>query len=204
MNQIPAIINTNPPEPKAPFAEMSADMVVESIVPSNNYGKDQFEITAKIEAIDQFYSKKYWILQSMPGAKELQPGQTQTVSLRRRRLQQTREGVVKKGYNDEGRMLNHEWDWEIVAMGKSEVEVNTPQPSEINTPKPIASATPTSSTMTTDMKITRTAMMKSLMENHSKPVDTWSKEDYGQAQVTITELSKIINNIGEFELSELE
>ena len=109
MNQIPAIINTNPPEPKAMAAELSADMLVETITPSNTFGKDQFEITAKIETIDQFYSKKYWILQSMPGAKDLTVGQVQKVALRRRRLQQTREGVVKKGYNDEGRLLNHEW-----------------------------------------------------------------------------------------------
>ena len=125
MNTIQAIINTSPPEPKALAAELTADMVVDSIEPSNNYGKDQFEISAKIMAIDQFYSKKYWVLQSMPGAKELQVGQTQKVAIRRRRLQQTREGVVKKGYSPEGNLLNHEWDWEIVAFN-GDVEVIEP------------------------------------------------------------------------------
>ena len=36
MNQIPAIINTSPPEPKASGPEMTGEMVVESITPSNN------------------------------------------------------------------------------------------------------------------------------------------------------------------------
>ena len=50
----------------------------------------------------------------MPGAKDLQVGQVQHVALRRRRLQQTREGIVKKGYNEEGNLLKHECDCEIL------------------------------------------------------------------------------------------
>jgi len=207
MNTIQAIINTSPPEPKALAAELTADMVVDSIEPSNNYGKDQFEISAKIMAIDQFYSKKYWVLQSMPGAKELQVGQTQKVAIRRRRLQQTREGVVKKGYSPEGNLLNHEWDWEIVAFN-GDVEVIEP-PIKVDgislTPNTIASipasipasavasaVAPLGKTMPRDMIISRTAMLKSLMENHSKPVDTWERDDMGQATIVVEELVKII------------
>lgn len=203
MNQIPAIINTSPPEPKALAAELTADMVVDSIEPSNNYGKDQFEITAKVMAVDQFYSKKYWVLQSMPGAKELQVGQTQKVALRRRRLQQTREGVVKNGYSPEGNLLNHEWDWEIVAFD-GDVQVTVPSPKvegisltqNTNPSIPasvIASAVaPFEKAMARDMIISRTAMLKSLMENHSKPVDTWERDDMGQATIVVEELVKII------------
>jgi hypothetical protein len=201
MNQIPAIINTSPPEPKASGPEITGEMIVENIIPSNNYGKDQFEITAKINAVDQFYSKKYWILQSMPGAKELQIGSTVPVSLRRRRLQQTREGIVKGGYNEEGRLLNHEWDWEIISL--QHTEVSAPAPTSVataptpvnannNTPNPIASTTPVSSTMSKDMVISRTAMLKSMIENHSKPVNTWDREDMGHATVIVAELVKII------------
>jgi hypothetical protein len=203
MNTIQAIINTSPPEPKALAAELTADMVVDSIEPSNNYGKDQFEISAKIMAIDQFYSKKYWVLQSMPGAKELQVGQTQKVAIRRRRLQQTREGVVKKGYSPEGNLLNHEWDWEIVAFN-GDVEVIDP-PIKVDgislTQNTIASipasavasaVAPLGKTMPRDMIISRTAMLKSLMENHSKPVDTWERDDMGQATIVVEELVKII------------
>ena len=203
MNTIQAIINTSPPEPKALAAELTADMVVDSIEPSNNYGKDQFEISAKIMAIDQFYSKKYWVLQSMPGAKELQVGQTQKVAIRRRRLQQTREGVVKKGYSPEGNLLNHEWDWEIVAFN-GDVEVIEPsikvdgisltQNTIASIPaSAVASAVaPLGKTMPRDMIISRTAMLKSLMENHSKPVDTWERDDMGQATIVVEELVKII------------
>tara|TARA_R110000823_G_scaffold68628_4_gene159243 strand:- start:101 stop:727 length:627 start_codon:yes stop_codon:yes gene_type:complete len=203
MNTIQAIINTSPPEPKALAAELTADMVVDSIEPSNNYGKDQFEISAKIMAIDQFYSKKYWVLQSMPGAKELQVGQTQKVAIRRRRLQQTREGVVKKGYSPEGNLLNHEWDWEIVAFN-GDVEVIEPSPKidgisltqntipSIPTSAVASAVAPLGKTMPRDMIISRTAMLKSLMENHSKPVDTWERDDMGQATIVVEELVKII------------
>tara|TARA_R100000742_G_C4268518_1_gene86905 strand:+ start:294 stop:887 length:594 start_codon:yes stop_codon:yes gene_type:complete len=193
MNQIPAIINTSPPEPKAPAAEMSADMVVESIVPSNNYGKDQFEITAKIEAIDQFYSKKYWILQSMPGAKDLQPGQTQTVSLRRRRLQQTREGVVKKGYNDEGRMLNHEWDWEIVAFGATNNEVAVPTAPATNTIAPVTT-NGSSNGMSTSDRIDRAVAVKLAVAKSDKSLREIDQEELGWINAVTDEFVKILNN----------
>ena len=199
MNQIPAIINTNPPEPKAMAAEMTADMVIESIVPSNNYGKDQFEITAKIEAVDQFYAKKYWILQSLPGAKDLQPGQTQTVSLRRRRLQQTREGVVKKGYNEEGRLLNHEWDWEIVAFGATDLEVavptapSTPSTPATNTIAPVTTNI-SSNGMSTSERIDRAVAFKIAASKSDKALKEIDQEELGWINAVTDEFVKILNN----------
>ena len=50
VNQIPAIINTNPPEPKSSDPELSeVKLDVISCIPSNNFGKEQFEIEAKVE-----------------------------------------------------------------------------------------------------------------------------------------------------------
>ena len=193
MNQIPAIINTSPPEPKASAAEMSAEMQVESIVPSNNYGKDQFEITAKIEAVDQFYAKKYWILQSMPGAKDLQPGQIQTVSLRRRRLQQTREGVVKKGYNDEGRLLNHEWDWEIVAFGATNNEVAVPTAPATNTIAPVT-ANGSSNGMSTSDRIDRAVAVKLAVAKSDKALREIDQEELGWINDVTDEFVKILKN----------
>lgn len=193
MNQIPAIINTNPPEPKAMAAEMTADMVIESIVPSNNYGKDQFEITAKIEAVDQFYAKKYWILQSLPGANDLQPGQTQTVSLRRRRLQQTREGVVKKGYNEEGRLLNHEWDWEIVAFGATDVESAVPTAPPTNTIAPVTT-NGSSNGMSTSERIDRAVAFKLAASKSDKALKEIDQEELGWINAVTDSFVKILNN----------
>ncbi len=201
MNQIPAILNTSPPEPKASGPEVTGDMVVESITPSNNYGKEQFEITAKIDTVDQFYSKKYWILQSMPGAKDLQVGQVQHVALRRRRLQQTREGIVKKGYSEEGNLLKHEWDWEILSLinNSSDVEVAVPTAPttsipQNNIPKPIASAPPVSAKMSTDLKITRTVAFKKAVDILNKNLEDVKREDLGLLLVMTEEFTKIINN----------
>jgi len=205
MNQIPAIINTNPPEPKALAAELTADMVVDSITPSNNYGKDQFEITAKIESVDQFYSKKYWVLQSMPGAKELTVGQIQPVALRRRRLQQTREGVIKKGYGDEGNLLRHEWDWEIVALD-NDVVVNTPTPpASIPTPmdvpasipipaSAIASAPTKAPTMATSDRIDRAVAFKIAARKSDKTLKELDQEELGLINTVTDEFVKILNN----------
>ena len=201
MNQIPAILNTSPPEPKASGPEVTGDMVVESITPSNNYGKEQFEITAKIDTVDQFYSKKYWILQSMPGAKDLQVGQVQHVALRRRRLQQTREGIVKKGYNEEGNLLKHEWDWEILSLinNSSDVEVAVPTAPTTsiphnNIPKPIVSTPPVSAKMSVDLKITRTVAFKKAVDILNKNLEDVKREDLGLLLVMTEEFTKIINN----------
>lgn len=203
MNQIPAIINTNPPEPKASGAELSADMTVENIVPSNNYGKDQFEITAKIETIDQFYSKKYWILQSMPGAKDLTVGQVQKVALRRRRLQQTREGVVKKGYGDEGNLLRHEWDWEIIAFvsDDSNVEVavpTAPATTAIPASNPVTPATssftPATKGMATSDRIDRAVAFKLAASKSDKALKDIDQEELGWINAVTDEFVKILNN----------
>ena len=53
VNQIPAIINTNQPEPKSSDPELyEIKLDVISCIPSNNFGKEQFEIEAKVESID--------------------------------------------------------------------------------------------------------------------------------------------------------
>ena len=114
VNQIPAILNTNPPEPKSSAPELTeVKLDVISCVPSNNFGKEQFEIEAKVESIDKYYAKKYWIPQTMG---KVEGGMSYTVAMRRRRLGQTREGVIKEGRNADGSFIKHNWDWEIMAI----------------------------------------------------------------------------------------
>ena len=114
VNQIPAILNTNPPEPKSSDPELTeVKLDVISCVPSNNFGKEQFEIEAKVESIDKYYAKKYWIPQTMG---KVEGGMSYTVAMRRRRLGQTREGVIKEGRNADGSFIKHNWDWEIMAI----------------------------------------------------------------------------------------
>ena len=114
VSQIPAIINTNPPEPKSSDPELTeVKLDVISCVPSNNFGKEQFEIEAKVESIDKYYAKKYWIPQTMG---KVEGGMSYTVAMRRRRLGQTREGVIKEGRNADGSFIKHNWDWEIMAI----------------------------------------------------------------------------------------
>ena len=109
VNQIPAILNTNPPEPKSSDPELTeVKLDVISCVPSNNFGKDQFEIEAKVESIDKYYAKKYWIPQTMG---QVEINKSYTVAMRRRRLGQTREGVIKEGSNSDGSFIKHNWDW---------------------------------------------------------------------------------------------
>ena len=114
VNQIPAILNTNPPEAKSSDPELTeVKLDVISCVPSNNFGKEQFEIEAKVESIDKYYAKKYWIPQTMG---RVENGKSYTVAMRRRRLGQTREGVIKEGRNADGSFIKHNWDWEIMAI----------------------------------------------------------------------------------------
>ena len=114
VSQAPLIINTNPPELKSnepELTEIKLDVV--KCVASNNFGTDQWEIEAKVEEIDKYYPKKYWIKQTM-GTVEV--GKSYTVAMRRRRLGQTREGVIKEGKNADGSFIRHNWDWEIMAI----------------------------------------------------------------------------------------
>tara|TARA_R100001230_G_C5657631_1_gene162409 strand:- start:186 stop:800 length:615 start_codon:yes stop_codon:yes gene_type:complete len=133
VNQIPAIINTNPPEPKSSDPELyEVKLDVISCIPSNNFGKEQFEIEAKVEEIDKYYAKKYWIPQSMG---RVENGKSYTVAMRRRRLGQTREGVIKEGRNADGSFIKHNWDWEIMAITDYDGVREISAPNETQKPK---------------------------------------------------------------------
>ena len=114
VNQIPAIINTNPQEPKSSKAEITVKLDIQSIIPSNNFGKEQWEIQGMAEEIDRYYSKKYWIPKA--GFEKPEMGKSYSASLRRRRLGQTKEGVIKEGRNEDGSFIKHNWDWEIMEL----------------------------------------------------------------------------------------
>ena len=101
-------------------------------------------------------------------------------------------------------MITWAWDWEIMGWNVSnETPVQPVQPQVTPPvqpqPQPVAQPQPqpvvqqeVSQVMSRDMVISRTAMLKSLMENHSKPVDTWDRDDMGQALVMVAELVKVI------------
>ena len=163
VNQIPAILNTNPPEPKSNEAELTVKLDILSVVPSNKFGNEQYEIEAKAEEIDRYYSKKYWIPVGM-GKPEM--NKSYQVEMRRRRLGQTREGVIKEGKNADGSLIRHNWDWEIMSF--SELEPNTqPTPNieenQVTTPTPMATNTITS-TATKDEQIARAVALKAAVE----------------------------------------
>ena len=163
VNQIPAILNTNPPEPKSNEAELIVKLDILSVVPSNKFGNEQYEIEAKAEEIDRYYSKKYWIPTGM-GKPEI--NKSYSVEMRRRRLGQTREGVIKEGKNADGSLIRHNWDWEIMSF--SELEPNTqPTPNieenQVTTPTPMATNTITS-TATKDEQIARAVALKAAVE----------------------------------------
>ena len=163
VNQIPAILNTNPPEPKSNEAELTVKLDILSVVPSNKFGNEQYEIEAKAEEIDRYYSKKYWIPTGM-GKPEM--NRSYQVEMRRRRLGQTREGVIKEGKNADGSLIRHNWDWEIMSF--SELEPNTqPTPNieenQVTTPTPMATNTITS-TATKDEQIARAVALKAAVQ----------------------------------------
>ena len=163
VNQIPAILNTNPPEPKSNEAELTVKLDILSVVPSNKFGNEQYEIEAKAEEIDRYYSKKYWIPVGM-GKPEM--NKSYQVEMRRRRLGQTRAGVIKEGKNADGSLIRHNWDWEIMSF--SELEPNTqPTPNieenQVTTPTPMATNTITS-TATKDEQIARAVALKAAVQ----------------------------------------
>lgn len=163
VNQIPAILNTNPPEPKSNEAELTVKLDILSVVPSNKFGNEQYEIEAKAEEIDRYYSKKYWIPVGM-GKPEM--NKSYSTEMRRRRLGQTREGVIKEGKNADGSLIRHNWDWEIMSF--SELEPNTqPTPNieenQVTTPTPMATNTITS-TATKDEQIARAVALKAAVQ----------------------------------------
>ena len=163
VNQIPAILNTNPPEPKSNEAELIVKLDILSVIPSNKFGNEQYEIEAKAEEIDRYYSKKYWIPTGM-GKPEI--NKSYSVEMRRRRLGQTREGVIKEGKNADGSLIRHNWDWEIMSF--SELDSNTqPTPNieenQVTTPTPMATNTIVSKA-TKDEQIARAVALKAAVE----------------------------------------
>ena len=169
VSQIPAIINTNPPEPKSSDPELTeVKLDVISCIPSNNFGKEQFEIEAKVEEIDKYYAKKYWIPQSMG---RVENNKSYTVAMRRRRLGQTREGVIKEGRNADGSFIKHNWDWEIMAItdydGVREVSTvnETQEPKDFLTePKEAPMQTTQTTQMTQQESIARSVALKAAVD----------------------------------------
>ena len=169
-NQIPAILNTNPPEAKSSDPELTeVKLDVISCIPSNNFGKEQFEIEAKAESIDKYYSKKYWIPQTMG---RVENGKSYTVAMRRRRLGQTREGVIKEGRNADGSFIKHNWDWEIMAITEYDGSTTTSQPIQEpkdfltepkEAPMQVTQAT-TQHTMTQQESIARSVALKAAVD----------------------------------------
>ena len=162
VNQIPAILNTNPPEPKSNEAELIVKLDILSVIPSNKFGNEQYEIEAKAEEIDRYYSKKYWIPTGM-GKPEM--NKSYSVEMRRRRLGQTREGVIKEGKNADGSLIRHNWDWEIMSF--SEVDPNVqPTPNieenQVTTPNQVQNSW--TSTATKDEQIARAVALKAAVE----------------------------------------
>ena len=163
VNQIPAILNTNPPEPKSNDPELTVKLDILSVIPSNKFGNEQYEIEAKAEEIDRYYSKKYWIPVGM-GKPEI--NKSYSVEMRRRRLGQTREGVIKEGRNADGSLIRHNWDWEIMSF--SELEPNTqPTPNieenQVTTPQEVQKSWDTP-TATKDQQIARAVALKAAVD----------------------------------------
>lgn len=161
VNQIPAILNTNPPEPKSNEAELTVKLDILSVIPSNKFGNEQYEIEAKAEEIDRYYSKKYWIPVGM-GKPEM--NKSYSVEMRRRRLGQTREGVIKEGKNADGSLIRHNWDWEIMSF--SELDPNTqptPNIEENQVTTPMATNT-IASKATKDEQIARAVALKAAVD----------------------------------------
>ena len=163
VSQIPAIINTNPPEPKSSDPELTeVKLDVISCIPSNNFGKEQFEIEAKVEEIDKYYAKKYWIPQTMG---RVENNKSYTVAMRRRRLGQTREGVIKEGRNADGSFIKHNWDWEIMAITDYDGVREVSTINETQQPKEAPMQTTTQPTqMTQQESIARSVALKAAVD----------------------------------------
>jgi len=162
VNQIPGILNTNPLEPKSNEAELTVKLDVISVLPSNKFGNEQYEIEGKVEEIDKYYSKKYWIPVGM-GKPEM--NMSYSVEMRRRRLGQTREGVIKEGRNADGSLIRHNWDWEIMSFKKDIPNViSTPDIEENQVTIPNQIQNSLTSTATKDQQIARAVALKAAVE----------------------------------------
>jgi len=199
MNKKPSFI-ANTQEVKSSVPELTGTLTIKSVEPIvTSWGAEQNKITADCPDIGQ-YPVTFWIAKDKP----VNQGDVVPCTFRRRRLQQDQSGNLKAGHYPDGKMITWAWDWEIMGWNVSnETPVQPVQPQVTPPvqpqPQPVAQPQPqpvvqqeVSQEMPREMVISRTAMLKSLMENHSKPVDTWDRDDIGQALVMVTELVKVI------------
>ena len=199
MNKKPSFI-ANTQEVKSSVPELTGTLTIKSVEPIvTSWGAEQNKITADCPDIGQ-YPVTFWIAKDKP----VNQGDVVPCTFRRRRLQQDQSGNLKAGHYPDGKMITWAWDWEIMGWNVSnETPVQPVQPQVTPPvqpqPQPVAQPQPqpvvqqeVSQVMSSDMVISRTAMLKSLMENHSKPVDTWDRDDIGQALVMVAELVKVI------------
>lgn len=199
MNKKPSFI-ANTQEVKSSVPELTGTLTIKTVEPIvTSWGAEQNKITADCPDIGQ-YPVTFWIAKDKP----VNQGDVVPCTFRRRRLQQDQSGNLKAGHYPDGKMITWAWDWEIMGWNVSnETPVQPVQPQVTPPvqpqPQPVAQPQPqpvvqqeVSQVMSRDMVISRTAMLKSLMENHSKPVDTWDRDDMGQALVMVAELVKVI------------
>ena len=197
MNKKPSFI-ANTQEVKSSVPELTGTLTIKSVEPIvTSWGAEQNKITADCPDIGQ-YPVTFWIAKDKP----VNQGDVVPCTFRRRRLQQDQSGNLKAGHYPDGKMITWAWDWEIMGWNVSNetpVQPVLPQVTPPVQPQPVAQPQPqpvvqqeVSQEMSRDMVISRTAMLKSLMENHSKPVDTWDRDDIGQALVMVAELVKVI------------
>ena len=205
MNKKPSFI-ANTQEVKSSVPELTGTLTIKSVEPIvTSWGAEQNKITADCPDIGQ-YPVTFWIAKDKP----VNQGDVVPCTFRRRRLQQDQSGNLKAGHYPDGKMITWAWDWEImdwnvdiknvgvVPQPRPEVVLQDIPPTPLPTPtvpqpqpQPVVQQE-VSQVMSRDMVISRTAMLKSLMENHSKPVDTWDRDDIGQALVMVAELVKVI------------
>ena len=99
-------------------------------------------------------------------------GKSYTVAMRRRRLGQTREGVIKEGRNADGSFIKHNWDWEIMAItdydGVREISTSneTQKPKDFLTePKEAPMQVASQTTVTNkDQQIARSVALKAAVD----------------------------------------
>ena len=199
MNKKPSFI-ANTQEVKSSVPELTGTLTIKSVEPIvTSWGAEQNKITADCPDIGQ-YPVTFWIAKDKP----VNQGDVVPCTFRRRRLQQDQSGNLKAGHYPDGKMITWAWDWEIMGWNVSNETPGQPVQPQVTPPvqpqpQPVAQPQPqpvvqqeVSQVMSRDMVISRTAMLKSLMENHSKPVDTWDRDDIGQALVMVAELVKVI------------
>ena len=97
-------------------------------------------------------------------------GKSYTVAMRRRRLGQTREGVIKEGRNADGSFIKHNWDWEIMAITEYEGSTSQAQPTQepkdfLTEPKEAPMQVTSQTTVTNkDQQIARSVALKAAVD----------------------------------------